>query len=125
MRAALALLASLAAAPSGPSVAVSGFPIVCGRPLGTVKISFPAPVRLPARIAPAAIRLNGLAPAHVGVAGRTMTIVLPRREGVMCHSILLGPLTIRFSAAAHVQTGAARTAMVTHGARRYRATITA
>jgi hypothetical protein len=125
MRAALALLASLAAAPSGPSVSVSGFPIVCGRPLGTVKVVFPARVRLPARIAPATVRLNGLAPAHVGVAGRTVTIVLQRPKGIMCHSILLGPLAIRFTGAARVRVGTARTATVTHGAQRYRARITA
>ena len=124
MLVALALVASLAA-PSGPSVAVSGFPIVCGRPLGTVKIVFPARVRLPAHIAPAAVGLNGLAPAHVGVAGRTVTIVLSRPKGVMCHSIVLGHLAIRFTGAARVHVGTARTATVRHGTQRYRATIAA
>ena len=121
MPAALAIAAAMAAVSPAVRVSVSGFPIVCGDPRGSVKIVFPAPVRVAPRISPTSVRLNAAVPERVSVAGRTVTIVLPRPTGIMCHSIALGPLTIRF--ADGLRIGTARMALVTHGAQRFTARL--
>jgi hypothetical protein len=121
MTAVLAVAAIMAAASPAVRVSVSGFPIVCGQPRGTVQIVFPTPVRVAPSISPTHVRLNGAVPERVSVAGHTVTIVLSRPTGIMCDSIALGPLSIRF--ADGLRLGTARTAVVTHGTRHYAARI--
>lgn len=123
MTAVLAVAAAMAAASPAVHVSVSGFPIVCGQPRGTVRIVFPTAVRVAPSISPTHVRLNGGVPERVSVAGRTVTIVLPRPAGIMCHSIALGPLSIRF--ADGLRLGTARTAVLTHGAQRFTARLSA
>ena len=105
------------------AVVAAAFPLICGHTTGIVKVDFPAPVRLPARIAPASVRLNGVSPQQIEIQGRTVTIQLARPKGITCDSISVGPLRIAFSAATHIRLGMARTAVVTHGTRRYAARI--
>jgi len=117
----LAIAAAVAAASPAVHVAVSGFPIVCGEPRGSVTVVFPAPVRVAPSISPTTVRLNGTMPERIVVVGRKVTITPPRPAGVLCDSIALGPLTIRFSAGLRI--GAARAAIVTHGAQRFTARL--
>ncbi len=109
----------------GATVAVGGYPLVCGRPLGTLKIVFPASARLPRVIAPTAVTLAGVAVSRVHVAHRTVTITLLPR-GITCHSISLGPLTIHFATSARVRLVGRRTANATvqHATRAFRARVT-
>ena len=113
----LAIAAAMAAASPAVRVGVSGFPMVCGEPRGSVTIVFPAPVRVAPSISPASVRLNGAVPERIVVVGRKVTITMPRTAGVVCDSIALGPLTIRFSAGLRIRT--ARAAVVTDGALRF------
>jgi hypothetical protein len=119
----LAIAAAIAAASPAVRVGVSGFPIVCGEPRGSVTIVFPAPVRVAPSISPANVRLNGAVPERIVVAGRKVTITMARTAGVACDSIALGPLTIRF--AAGLRIGRARAAVLTHGAQRFTARLSA
>lgn len=117
----LAIAAAVAAASPAVHVGVSGFPIVCGEPRGSVTIVFPAPVRVAPSISPTSVRLNGTVPERIVVVGRKVTITPTRPAGVLCDSIALGPLSIRFSAGLRI--GAARAAVVTHGAQRFTARL--
>jgi hypothetical protein len=123
MLAALATAAAMAAGSSAVNVNVTAFPIVCGQARGVVTVAFPPAVRVPLDISPTAIRLNSTVPGRVVVSGRTVTIRLPLPKGIMCHSIVLAPLTIHFTGGAGLRVGTAKTAVVTHGAARYRARI--
>ena len=120
MRVALAIVALLAGAgvataaagPSGVKVSADGYPLVCGRPTGSLKVVFPAATKLPATIAAKTVTLNTVRPARVSVSGQAVTITAALPKGIMCHSITLGVLEIAFTRAAHVELGSARTAKI-------------
>ena len=120
MRVALAIVvllaatgaATAAAGPSGVKVSAAGYPLVCGRPTGSLKVVFPASTKLPATIAAKTVLLNSVRPARVSVSGQAITITAARPTGIMCHSISLGVLEIAFTRAAHVELGSTRTAKI-------------
>src|SRR5262249_52352447 len=67
----------------------------CGRPMGgPVSVTLPRGERIPHSIATAAVRVNGMTPGGVSVAGRTVTVSLPVRHGVMCMTIIDGRMKI-------------------------------
>ncbi len=120
MRVALAIVALLAGAgtaaaaagPSGVKVSAEGYPLVCGRPTGSLKVVFPASTKLPATIAAKTVTTNTFKTAKVSVSGHAVTITVAPPTGIMCHSISLGVLEIAFTRAAHIELGSARTAKI-------------
>jgi propanediol dehydratase small subunit len=120
VRVALAIVVMLAAAgaatataaPSGVKVSAEGYPLVCGRPTGSLKVVFPAATKLPATIAAKTVTMNTVRAARVSVSGQTVTITAAKPTGIMCHSISLGVLEIAFTRAAHVELGSTRTAKI-------------
>ena len=104
--------ATAAAGPSGVKVSAAGYPLVCGRPTGSLKVVFPASTKLPATIAAKTVLLNSVRPARVSISGQAITITAARPTGIMCHSISLGVLEIAFTRAAHVELGSTRTAKI-------------
>ena len=119
------VFAGTASAARPVTVTAPAYPLVCGQATGLIAVTFPAGVRLPRTIAPAAVAVNGRAASSVKVDGRTVSVTVARKPGVTCLSIVMGKLTIAFAAGARVDVGTARTAAVTHGARTYKARISA
>lgn len=74
----------------------------CGWPGPRIEVVFPAAERLPARIAPAAVRMNGKPPAAVARSGSTVTLTIARPSGVMCDAIGPGTARIVFARAARI-----------------------
>lgn len=80
----------------------------CGRLRGaSVVLSLPAAMRVPARIPAATVRIGAARAAAVRVAGRTLTISLPRPTGVTCMVIAPGTAKIVVSSAARLGNPAA------------------
>ncbi len=70
----------------------------CGRvPARMVSLRLPAQERVPASIPPAAVSVGGVRAARVDVLEHTLRIVLPRRRGMTCLSIVFGPARIAVS----------------------------
>lgn len=115
-----------AAGPLGTlTVNVSGFPLVCGRPLGIVKVVLPPAASLPHRIAGTSVRLNGAAALRVAIAGHTVSVTAALPKGITCHSIVAGQLQLVFARQAGVSLTPprTRTVPVRHGAQIYRGVL--
>ena len=122
----LAGSALAAPAPHGTvTVTTPGFPLICGRVTGLLKVTFPATARLPRTIPPSAVTVNGSRAAAVSIAKRAVTVTVPRKPGLTCMSIVLGKLTIAFAPRAHVVAGTARTASVARASQTYAARVAA
>ena len=111
--------------PAVLKVTVPGFPLVCGRPLGIVKVVLPAAARLPHRIAGTSVRLNGTRALRVAVAGHTVSVTASLPKGITCHSIVAGRLTLVIGRAAGISLAPPRkrTVPVRHGAQVYRGVL--
>ncbi len=111
--------------PGTLTVNVSGFPLVCGRPLGIVKVVLPAAAILPHRIAGTSVRLNGAAALRVAIAGHTVSVTAALPKGITCHSIVAGQLKLVFARQAGVSLTPPRTRAVPvrHGAQVYRGVL--
>jgi hypothetical protein len=73
--------------------------LTCGKVFGTVQVSLPQAVVVPARIDAAAVLANGKPAGSVGVSGHTVTI-LPAASGIICQSISEGTAFVTLTAAA-------------------------
>jgi hypothetical protein len=60
---------------------------------GSLALTFPAAVRLPRAIAATAIAVQGRRPSSVRLAGRTLSIAMPRPAGMTC--MVIGPGTAK------------------------------
>jgi hypothetical protein len=109
----------------GTTVSLTGVPLRCGMPFGSLAIAFPAAARLPRTIAPDLVTLNGTTATRVAVARGTIRITL-LPKGITCHSISVGPLQIHFAPAARVRLQGRRSAVATvrYGTRTFRARVT-
>ena len=65
-------------------------------------VTFPGALRLPARIAPSGVRLDGTAPPSVVLHNRVATVGLPPVHGVICQSFVPGTLRVEFTRSAHI-----------------------
>jgi hypothetical protein len=74
--------------------------LVCGRPLGPTTITLPAAAHVPATIPRTAVLVDGRPAGRVTVAGPRVTITSVTPTGMMCHSVVLGPMVITFTSAA-------------------------
>jgi hypothetical protein len=74
--------------------------LACGRPLGPTTVAFPAAVHVPATIARTAVLVDGRPAGRVTVAGRLVTVTSVTPTGMMCHSVVLGPMAVTFTKAA-------------------------
>lgn len=117
--------APTAAAAGSVTVAVPLYPLVCGRPTGSLSVEFPpSRVHLPRAIAPGAVTLNGAAVATIRVSGRTVSITLQPPKGATCHSIAAGKLQIAFAASSQVRlTHGATVATVRHARQLFHARV--
>jgi hypothetical protein len=115
---------ALGATTAPVTVTVHRYPLVCGQATGLLKVVFPAAVRLPALIQPATVTVNERAVSAVSVSKHTVSVIVPRRKGVTCMSVVLGTLKIVFAPGAHVHAGTAKTAAVVRGTRAYAARVT-
>jgi hypothetical protein len=108
------------------TVTVHGYPLLCGKPRGSLVVTFPAAVDVPGTIAAGSVHVNGQAAAKVAVHGRNVTVAVPLPTGVTCQSITLGRVTLVFGTGAHIGSAKAGTyaVAVRQGARRYKATLT-
>jgi hypothetical protein len=107
------------------TVTATGFPLICGQVTGLLKVTFPPAAQLPRAIPPAAVRVNGRPASAVTVAKRTISVIVPRKPGLTCLSIVLGKVTIAFAPRAHVVPGTARKATVARAPRTYAARVAA
>jgi hypothetical protein len=75
----------------------------CGWPgPGVVTIRFPAGMAVPASIPASAVLVQGKPATRATSQGRTETVSLPPRHGMLCDSIGPGRLTIGFTPAARL-----------------------
>lgn len=98
----IALSSSLAGAAPVAITVHAGYAMQCGWPGPRIEIVFPAAERLPARIAPAAVRVNGRPPAAAARSDSTVTLTIARPSGVMCDAIGPGTARIVFTRAARI-----------------------
>jgi len=69
----------------------------CGRPTGVpVAITLPGGERMPRSIAASTVRVNGVQPSKVTIAGRVLTVSLPARRGITCFALVEGMMKISF-----------------------------
>ena len=99
----------------------------CGSPgRGPLTIRLPAQMSAPPRIAKAAVRLNGKAPASVTVGGSGIVIGIPPRRGVMCDVVEPGTLTVVLESSAGIgnpKSAGAYTFTALEGSQTFRATL--
>jgi hypothetical protein len=77
------------------------FRMTCGRPgAGPIVVSLPAAENVPRAIARSDVLVGGKPPLTATISGHTVTLTLPRSQGVTCMVIAPGTLTIRFTHAA-------------------------
>jgi hypothetical protein len=75
----------------------------CGRPgPGSLVVTFPGSERMPIRIAPASVLLNGQKATLVKRSGKEITIALPATSGMTCNVIGPGALKVVFTRAARL-----------------------
>jgi len=124
--AAFAIVAGTAVAPVPVKVTVNGYPLLCGRPRGSLVVAFPAAVDLPRTIAAGFVRVNGRAAAKVAVHGHAVTVAAPVQSGVTCQSITLGRVTLAFATGAGISSAKAGSYAVTvrEDSHRYKAILT-
>jgi hypothetical protein len=67
---------------------------------GPLQVLFPAALRVPAKIPPAAVLLDGKPAASVVRSGRRVLLALPPRPAVLCDVIAPGTLKVEFTRAA-------------------------
>lgn len=79
------------------------FELQCGWPGPSLAVRFPAGERLPATIAPAAVLVNGIAPASVARSGDTVTLTLAQPPGPMCLVIGPGEARVVFTRGARIE----------------------
>lgn len=97
------IVASPAAAAARPSALLLKlhYDMLCAQPgRGPVYVTFPRALRLPARIARAAVRVDEKTAPSVTVHGRTATVGLALNSNVICQSLVPGTLRIAFTRAA-------------------------
>jgi hypothetical protein len=114
------------AAATTATVTVRGYPLLCGKPRGSLVVTFPAAVDLPRTIAAGSVHVNGQAAARVTIHARDVTVAVPPATGVTCQSITLGRVTLAFGTGAGIASAKAGTYAVTvrSGTHRYNATLT-
>jgi hypothetical protein len=79
-----------------------GSELQCGQPVGPpLTVTLPAAERVPRKIAPSTVVVNGGKPSSVTVAGRMLTIRIPRPE-VLCDVIGPGTIAITFTRASNL-----------------------
>ncbi len=78
------------------------FELQCGWVGPRIDVIFPKAQRLPVRVAPEAVLVDGRRPAAVTRSGQTVSLTIPRPTGVMCDSIGPGTVRIRFTSAARI-----------------------
>ncbi len=77
------------------------FLMTCGRPgAGPIVVSLPAAEKVPRAIARSDVLVGGKPPLTARISGHTVTLTLPRSQGVTCLVIAPGTLTILFTRAA-------------------------
>ena len=69
---------------------------------GALVFRFPATVRLPAKIVPGAVRVNGTAVAASRPSAGVVSVALPARPKIMCDLIGPGTVTVTFTRAARL-----------------------
>lgn len=74
--------------------------LVCGRPLGPTAVTLPAAVHVPAAIARTDVLVDGRPAGRVTVTGHLVTVTSVTPTGMMCHSVVLGPMALTFTKAA-------------------------
>ena len=73
----------------------------CGRPTGVpVAITLPRAERLPRAVVASTVRVNGVPPSKITMAGRVVTVSLPVRRGITCFSLVDGMMKITFAPSA-------------------------
>lgn len=88
----IALSSVLAGATPVAITVHAGYAMQCGWPGPRIVIVFPAAERLPARIGPDTVRVNGKPAAAARRSGSAVTLTIARPRGAMCDSI--GPATV-------------------------------
>lgn len=78
------------------------FEMQCGWPGPRVTVVFPDAERMPARISPAAVLVDGRQPAGITRAGHAISISIARPGGVMCDAIGPGRVHVVFTRAAQL-----------------------
>jgi hypothetical protein len=76
--------------------------LVCGRPLGPTTITLPAAAHVPGAIAREAVLVDGRPAGRVTVAGPRVTVTSITPTGMMCHTVVVGPMAVTFTAAAGI-----------------------
>jgi hypothetical protein len=80
------------------------YEMLCAQPgRGPVLVTMPAALRVPAKIRPTAVLVNGKAAPSVQVKGHTVTVGLPPNSNVICRSFVPGILWISFTSAASLR----------------------
>jgi hypothetical protein len=70
----------------------------CGRPTGVpVAITLPRAERVPGAIVASTVRVNGVSPSRIAMAGRVVTVTLPVRRGITCLALVDGMMKIAFA----------------------------
>jgi hypothetical protein len=99
---AVASPASRAARPAALKLLLR-YEMLCAQPgRGPVLVTLPAAFRVPAKIRPAAVLVNGKAAPSLRVNGHVVTVGLPLNSNVICRSFVPGVLWIDFTRAARL-----------------------
>jgi hypothetical protein len=78
----------------------------CGRALGSVEVTFPAAMHVPASIPARDVRVGGRRSGSVKVAGHAVTVAAPRPAGMICDSLAQGTMVVTFARAAGLRNPA-------------------
>jgi len=78
------------------------FELQCGWVGPHISVMFPKAERLPTRIAPEAVLIDGNHPTAATRSGRTVSLTIAPPTGVLCDSIGPGTVRIRFTRAARI-----------------------
>jgi hypothetical protein len=77
------------------------YEMLCAQPgRGPVLVTMPAALRVPAKIRPTAVHVNGKGAPSVQVKGHAVSVGLPPNSNVICRSFVPGILWISFTSAA-------------------------
>jgi len=76
----------------------------CGKlRAGLLALTFPSGFALPATVGPSAVLVDGVKPSKVTLTGRTLSITMPVRTGVIC--MVIGPGTAKILVTKAAQLG--------------------
>lgn len=115
------------ARPVALTLALGSFPLVCGRPSGTLVVRLPTAMKLPPSIPTQAVRLDHAAAGATSVRAHVVTIGAAMPHGITCDVVTLGKLELVFTRSAGLGNPSApgRYAIVVqHSSTSYRATLT-